>query len=307
MKSNLQLKENIVNLPSGDGGKILVTGANGQLGSELRELSVQHTQYQFTFLSKEELDISDAEKTLSVFKNISSDFCINCAAYTAVDKAETEKEKAYKINAGGAGNLANAAKKTRTRFIHISTDYVFNGRSEKPYVEDHPTDPINVYGHSKLQGEIACQEENDEAIIIRTSWVYSRFGNNFVKTMLRLMQTKKEINVVSDQYGSPTHATDLAQTIIQIINTKNWMPGIYHFSNEGETNWFEFAKAIKENINTDCLIHPISTEQYPTPAKRPNYSVFNKEKIKSVYGVVPNHWKDSLSICLEQLKEKPQF
>lgn len=304
MKSNLQLKENIVNPPSGDGGKILVTGANGQLGSELRELSVQHTQYQFTFLSKEELDISDAEKTFLAFEKTTPDFCINCAAYTAVDKAEVEKEQAYKINADGVRNLAQAAKAWKAHLIHISTDYVFDGKSDKPYLEDHPTAPINIYGHSKLQGEVACQEENEDFMIIRTSWVYSSFGNNFVKTMLRLMETKKEISVVADQYGSPTYAGDLAQVLVRIINTKKWAPGIYHFSNEGETNWFEFAKAIKENINTDCLIHPISTEQYPTPAKRPNYSVFNKEKIKSVYGVVPNHWKDSLSICLEHLKEK---
>ena len=284
--------------------KILVTGANGQLGSELRELSDQYPQYQFIFLSKDELDISDAEKTFLVFKNTAPDFCINCAAYTAVDKAETEKEEAFKINSQSARNLAAAAKNSKTRFIHISTDYVFNGRSDKPYTEDHATDPVNVYGHSKLQGEFACQEENEESIIIRTSWVYSRFGNNFVKTMLRLMQTKKEISVVADQYGSPTYAADLAQIMIQIINSENWVPGIYHFSNDGETNWFEFANAIKEIINSDCLIHPISTGQYPTPAMRPVYSVLNKEKIKDVYAVIPNHWKDSLRICLDKLKEK---
>jgi dTDP-4-dehydrorhamnose reductase len=281
---------------------IIVTGANGQLGNELRELSPQYPQYRFIFLSKDELDISDAEKIFLVFKNTVPDFCINCAAYTAVDKAEIEKEAAYKINAGSVSNLAKAAKKTRTQFIHISTDYVFNGRSDEPYSEDHPTDPINVYGHSKLQGEVACQEENEESIIIRTSWIFSRFGNNFVKTMLRLMQTKKEISVVADQYGSPTYAADLAQTIIQIINTKNWVPGIYHFSNEGETNWFEFAKVIKENIKADCIIHPISTEQYPTPARRPGYSVLSKEKIKRVYSIIPNHWKDSLAICLNEIK-----
>jgi len=287
--------------------KIIVTGANGQLGNELRELSVQHSQYQFIFLAKDELDISDAEKIFLFFKNTTPDFCINCAAYTAVDKAEIEKEAAYKINEEGARNLASAAKNTKARLIHISTDYVFNGNGYKPYPEDNPTSPINVYGHSKLQGEIACIRENEEAIIIRTSWVYSTFGNNFVKTMLRLMQTKKEISVVADQYGSPTYAADLAQTIIQIIDTKNWMPGIYHFCNEGETNWFDFAKAIKENIKTDCIIHPISTEQYPTTAKRPHYSVLNQEKIKLLYGVVPNHWKDSLRTCLNQLKEKHFF
>ena len=302
MKSNLHSKEDIVSTPSGDGGKILITGANGQLGSELKEISEQHTQYQFVFLSKDELDISNGEKTLSVFKNTSPDFCINCAAYTAVDKAEIEKEAAYKINKEGVRNLARAAKSTNSRFIHISTDYVFNGMGDKPYVEDHSTDPINVYGHSKLQGEIACMNENEEAVIIRTSWVFSRFGNNFVKTMLRLMQTKKEISVVADQHGSPTYAADLAETIIHIINAKNWVPGIYHFSNEGETNWFEFAKAIKENINTDCIVHPISTEEYPTPAKRPKYSVLNTGKIKRVYAVVPNHWEDSLRACLNQLK-----
>ncbi|MFN2437627.1 MAG: dTDP-4-dehydrorhamnose reductase [Chitinophagaceae bacterium] len=301
MKSNLQSNENIGNIPLGDRGKILITGANGQLGNELRELSVQYSQYQFIFLSKDNLDISDEEKTLLFVKSISPDFCINCAAYTAVDKAEAEKEIAYKINAEGAGNLATAAKNSKTRFIHISTDYVFNGRSDKPYSEDYATDPINVYGHSKLQGEILCQKENEEAIIIRTSWVFSSFGNNFVKTMLRLMQTKKEISVVSDQYGCPTYAADLAQLIMQIINAKNWVPGIFHFSNEGETNWYEFANAIKEVTRSNCLVHPISTEQYPTPAQRPRYSVLSKEKIKRIYGVVPKHWKDSLRICLEQL------
>jgi dTDP-4-dehydrorhamnose reductase len=302
MKNNSQSKKNIGNTPSGDGGKILVTGANGQLGSELRELSDQYPQYQFIFLSRDELDISDANKTLLLFKKTSPDFCINCAAYTAVDKAEIEKEAAYKINAEGVKNLAGAAKSCNTHFIHISTDYVFNGRSDKPYTEGHPTDPVNVYGHSKLQGEIAGLAENEESIIIRTSWVYSSFGNNFVKTMIRLMQSKKEINVVAEQYGSPTYAADLAQIIIQIINSKKWVPGIYHFSNEGETNWFEFAKAIKENINSVCRIHPISTEQYPTPAKRPDYSVLNNEKIRRVYNVVPNHWRDSLAICLNKLR-----
>ncbi|HUS03785.1 MAG TPA: dTDP-4-dehydrorhamnose reductase, partial [Chitinophagaceae bacterium] len=238
------------------------------------------------------------------FEQEQIDHCINCAAYTAVDKAESEKEKAFLINADAAGNLAAICKDHQAQFIHLSTDYVFDGTASSPYKEEDKISPVNVYGASKLRGEELVLNHNPSAVIIRTSWVYSSFGNNFVKTMLRLMQEKESINVVSDQYGSPTYAADIAEIIMTIVNTEEEDPsrqGIFNFCNEGITTWYDFAKAIKKHIKSKCTVNPIPSSQYPTPAKRPHYSVLDTKKIKETFGIVIPNWKDSLHRCLSFL------
>lgn len=283
---------------------IVVTGANGQLGKELQALHTAFPQYTFHFFTKEELNIADKASVENAFKKLQPVYCINCAAYTAVDKAETEKELAFLINQTGAKNLAHASAQLGTKFIHISTDYVFDGNGSEPYKEDHPVDPQNVYGASKLRGEEDALSVNPDSIIIRTAWVYSEYGNNFVKTMLRLMQSKDEIGVVADQKGSPTYTADLAKAILSIITSEKWVPGIYHYSNEGIITWYDFAKAIKEYIQSPCRVNAISSSAYPTPAKRPAYSVLNKEKIKSTFGIDIPNWEESLHHCLTKLKEK---
>lgn len=281
--------------------KIIVTGANGQLGKELQDLSSKFPEYTFYFFSRAELDIADINQVENIFNKIQPSCCINCAAYTAVDKAESESAAAFRINADGVKNLAEASVQHQTKLIHISTDYVFDGSNSDPYKEDHTTGPINVYGASKLKGEELCKQANPASIIIRTSWVYSTHGNNFVKTMVRLMEAKPELKVVDDQWGSPTYAADIAEAIMHIIQSNSWLPGIYHFSNDGVTNWYEFAKEIKESIQSSCLVLPIPTEQYPTPARRPQYSILDKEKIKTKYNIQLVPWKKSLHNCLNKL------
>lgn len=276
--------------------KILVTGANGQLGKELQDISPLFPQFNFVFLSREDLPIHHFELMRNYFNTLKPDFCINCAAYTAVDRAESEKELAFQINGEAVGVLAAVCKEHKTKFIHVSTDYVFNGNATYPYTENFPTDPVNVYGASKLEGEKQAIQLNSESIIIRTSWVYSSHGKNFVKTMMRLMNEKNEINVVNDQLGSPTYAADLAEVIMQIAN--NWQPGIYNYSNDGIISWYEFALAIKEITCGTCKINPISTSEYPTPAKRPAYSVLDKTKIKKTFGIKLKNWKESLADCI---------
>jgi dTDP-4-dehydrorhamnose reductase len=281
--------------------KILVTGANGQLGKELQELSDEFLVFDFIFLSREELSIHDAESVKQAFKKYAPQYCINCAAYTAVDKAETDQENAFLINGEATGVLASACKEYNTRFIHISTDYVFDGKATAPYKTDAATNPQSIYGESKLLGEqkaIAC---NDQTVIIRTSWVYSAFGKNFVKTMLRLMSGKTEINVVNDQVGSPTYAADLAKAILSIVSSGNWYPGIYHFSNKGVISWYDFAVAIKELSGSHCTVNPIPSSAYPTLAKRPFYSAMDTSRIVEVYGIEPEDWKSSLVKCLKRL------
>jgi len=281
--------------------KILVTGANGQLGKELQELSDEFLVFDFIFLSREELSIHDAESVKQAFKKYAPQYCINCAAYTAVDKAETDQENAFLINGEATGVLASACKEYNTRFIHISTDYVFDGKATAPYKTDAATNPQSIYGESKLLGEqkaIAC---NDQTVIIRTSWVYSAFGKNFVKTMLRLMSEKTEINVVNDQVGSPTYAADLAKAILSIVSSGNWYPGIYHFSNKGVISWYDFAVAIKELSGSHCTVNPIPSSAYPTLAKRPFYSAMDTSRIVEVYGIEPEDWKSSLVKCLKRL------
>jgi dTDP-4-dehydrorhamnose reductase len=284
---------------------ILVTGANGQLGSEFRVLSEQYPQYHFVFSPKEDLPIEDSKIVNQYFESQSFDYCINCAAYTQVDAAETEKELAFRINAEAVENLASACNAHGVQFIHVSTDYVFDGTNKEGYTETDPTCPLNVYGASKLGGEIAAMKANTQSIIIRTSWVYSFFGKNFVKTMMRLMKEKASINVVDDQIGRPTYAADLANAIMNIIAKQDgWVPGIYHYANEGAISWFDFAKEIKKWGGYTCDIHPIPSSSYPVPAKRPNYSILKTEKIISVFHLTVPSWKDSLHKCMQLLLEQ---
>ena len=280
---------------------ILVTGANGQVGRELRICAETVSDYNFIFLSKEELAIDQTDQVEKIFNQHTPRYCINCAAYTAVDKAETEQALAFKINGEATGVLAAACRSAGAGFIHISTDYVFNGTATEPYVEDQAVDPVNVYGASKLQGEQQALQQNPDSIIIRTSWVYSRFGNNFVKTMLRLMKERESINVVDDQQGSPTYAADLAEAIINIIRSQQWMPGIYNYSNEGVITWYQFAQAVGELTKSTCQVNPIPSASFPTPAKRPGYSVLNKDKIQANYHLTIPHWHTSLETCIRHL------
>ncbi|MFN5423185.1 MAG: dTDP-4-dehydrorhamnose reductase [bacterium] len=283
--------------------KILVTGANGQLGKELRDISKEFNQYEFLFLSREDLPIHHYELVRNTFDAFKPDYCINCAAYTAVDRAEQESELAFIVNAESVGILAAVSAAHSTKFIHISTDYVYGGDSTIPYKETDPTSPQSVYGTSKKAGEDQAFKHNPESVVIRTSWVYSYHGHNFVKTMMRLMNEKEEINVVDDQRGSPTSAADLAGFIMYVIGYSSWKPGIYNFSNEGEITWYEFALEIKKLLDSKCLVTPIPTSAYPTPAKRPLYSVMDKTKIKEEFGYDPQEWKESLADCVKRLKE----
>lgn len=282
--------------------KILVTGANGQLGSELRFLSKTYTQFDWVFTDYQELDLCDLVHLTTELSRIQPDFIINCAAHTAVDQAESELELADVLNHQAVAELAKWCAENECKLIHISTDYVFDGTAATPLTESAPTAPINVYGQTKLAGELACIRECPTSIIIRTSWVYSSFGANFVKTMSRLMQERDTLNVVNDQIGSPTYAADLAQAIITIIMHPNWEAGIYHFSNEGEISWYEFALAIQEIGAFECLIGGIPSSAYPTPAKRPQYSLLDKSKIKATFGVIVPGYRESLEQCMRLLE-----
>ncbi len=284
---------------------ILVTGANGQLGMEFRDLAKINSTYNFLFASKEELSITDELSLSKYFAAHHIDHCINCAAYTAVDKAETEKDLAYEVNATAVGYLAAICKKKGTQFIHISTDYAFDGTATTPYKESAVTNPVGIYGASKLAGEQSAIEQNASSIIIRTSWVYSHHGKNFVKTMIRLMKEKENIGVVNDQFGSPTNAADLAEAILEIIAANEKPPaGIYHYCNEGIINWYEFAVAIKQIIKSNCIVNPIPTSAYPTPANRPAYSVLDTTKIKQTFNLTIPSWKDSLEKCIFILENR---
>jgi len=281
---------------------ILVTGANGQLGSEIRQLSLKYPKYNFLFTSKDELAIENAIALNNFFEHRQIDYCVNCAAYTAVDKAEVEKEKAFLINAEAAGFLALTCNDHHTKLIHVSTDYVYDGTSQQPLKEDDAVAPLNVYGWSKLKGEELVLNRNPSALIIRTSWVYSIYGSNFVKTMLRLFKEKESLNVVNDQQGCPTYAADLAQIIMNIIEgteNNNDYNGIVNYCNSGVTTWFDFAVAIKEFENSSCKIFPVPASQYPTPAKRPPYSVLDTSKIKKMLHTNIPSWKESLHKCLK--------
>jgi dTDP-4-dehydrorhamnose reductase len=281
--------------------KILVTGSNGQLGNELRDLASAFSRYDFVFTDVDELSIADNDAVKKIFEEHRPAYLINCAAYTAVDKAESEKEINNQINGAAVGILASASKQNGTRFIHISTDYVFNGTASKPLREDDEVDPVNAYGASKLLGEKLAVENDPETIVVRTSWVYSFYGKNFVKTMMRLMNEKQSIGVVSDQLGSPTYAADLAKAIMQIISSEEWVPGIYNFSNEGIISWFDFANEIKRLVKSSCIVNPLTTAEFPTPAKRPRYSVLDKAKIQQTFSIQLKDWKESLKECIQKL------
>ena len=284
---------------------ILVTGSNGQVGSEIKELSI-HYPYTFYFTSKDDLNIIN-EKAIEAFilkNNITA--IINCAAYTAVDKAESEIELADKINHQAIKHFAIIAKDKNIKLIHISTDYVFDGTNHKPYIETDNTNPQSVYGQTKLDGEKVIQMINPtNSIIIRTSWVYSSYGNNFVKTMLRLGKERESLGVIYDQIGSPTYAKDLAKTILDILpKINNTQTEVYNYSNEGVCSWYDFAKEIMKIAKLTCKINPIETSQYPTPAQRPHYSLLNKSKIKNDYTIDIPYWRDSLEHCLRTMGER---
>lgn len=285
---------------------ILVTGANGQLGREIQELSSTYHDNTFTFTDRTQLDITSKEAIKTIVEKESIDVIINCAAYTAVDKAETDEENADKINHQATKNLAEIAKEKNLKLIHISTDYVFDGKNYKPYEEDDQTNPNSIYGKTKLSGEQSIQEISPkDTIMIRTSWVYSSYGANFVKTMLNLGKTKEKLTVINDQVGTPTYAKDLAKAILDIIpQIDNDKPEIYHYSNEGVLSWYDFAKEIMKMAKLQCKIDPIATKDYPTPATRPHFSLLNKAKIKQRYQVKVPFWKDSLYECLVKMGEK---
>ncbi len=288
---------------------ILVTGANGQLGSELQQLAPLHPELNFTFITRQELDLSASDTINAWFADKHFEVIINCAAYTAVDKAETEPDLAHAINATAVANLATIAKAQHSSLIHVSTDYVFAGQNYRPYQETDPTDPQGLYGASKLAGEQALLSINPaKSVIIRTAWVYSQFGNNFVKTMLRLGKERAELGVIYDQVGSPTSARDLAAAILSIIEHPKLasLTGteIYHYSNEGVCSWYDFAKAIFSYSGLNCLVKPLETKDYPTPAKRPHYSLLNKAKIKHDFEITIPYWQDSLKTCLNSLNGK---
>ena len=282
--------------------KVVVFGSNGQLGKCLQKVAPDYElDYDFIFADSETVDITDKDSVFNFFGEHQPDFCINAAAYTAVDLAEKEEEKAYEVNANGPANIAVACKEHKSVFIHISTDYVFDGETEISYDEENFTNPQSIYGKSKLQGEIVALENNPKSIIIRTSWLYSEFNKNFVKTMLNLFQDRDELNVVSDQFGQPTNANDLAEVIMEIIEFKNKKYGVYHFSNYPETNWSNFAQKIAEFSNAGIKINAITTAEYPTPAKRPIRSTMDLSKIEKDYQIDLKHWENSLEECLEIL------
>ena len=282
---------------------ILVTGASGQLGSEVRENSIEFSRYNFFFEDSKSLDITNFEKVKEVIKENEIDVVINCAAYTVVDKAEFEELNAESVNSLGVQNLVSALN-GKGKLIHISTDYVFNGNSYEPYKEEDTVGPIGVYGKTKRLGEEHILNSEVESLIIRTSWVYSSFGNNFVKTMLRLGKERNELYVIFDQIGSPTYARDLAQVCLNAIDKDfSKLSKIYHYSNEGVASWYDFAKAIMEISGINCKVKPIETKEYPTPAKRPNYSLLNKSKIKKEFNITIPYWRDSLNDCIKKIEQ----
>lgn len=281
---------------------ILVTGANGQLGSELKALSNAYP-YTFFFTCKDQLDMTDKHAVADFIETYTIHAIINCAAYTAVDKAESEQECADKINHQAVKHLALIAKERNIKLVHISTDYVFDGMNHKPYLETDGTNPQSVYGKTKRDGENALLHVKlPNSIIIRTSWVYSSHGTNFVKTMLRLGKERERLGVIFDQVGTPTYARDLAQVILEILpNINNAQTEIYHYSNEGVTSWYDFAQEIMKMAKLTCKVSSIETKEYPTPVKRPHYSLLNKSKIKKDFGILIPYWKDSLGECLKKL------
>ncbi len=284
---------------------ILVTGSNGQLGSEIKVISSNYS-YNFFFTDRSNIDITSKDNIKAFCQTNNINVIINCAGYTAVDKAESDEINADLINRKAVKKLALVSKELNIKLIHISTDYVFDGKNFKPYIEEFQTNPQGIYGKTKLDGENEMRDINPKnSIIIRTSWVYSSFGNNFVKTMLRLGREKESLGVIFDQVGTPTYAKDLAKTILDIIpRITNEKVEIYNYSNEGVLSWYDFAKEIMRMAKLNCKINPIETFQYPTPAKRPHFSLLNKSKIKSTFNIEIPYWKDSLDECLKIMGER---
>ena len=281
---------------------ILITGANGQLGNEMQMLSEENSEYTYFFTDVAELDICNKQAVMDFVRTNDINVIVNCAAYTAVDKAEENVELCTKLNADAVGYLAEAAEANQSEFIQVSTDYVFDGTAHVPYQETDPTCPNSAYGNTKLAGEQNALTLCSRAMVIRTAWLYSTFGNNFVKTMIRLGKERDSIGVIFDQIGTPTYARDLARVIFTAIR-QGVVPGVYHFSNEGVCSWYDFTKAIHRLAGiTDCKVNPLHTEEYPTPAKRPHYSVLDKTKIKNTYHIEIPYWMDSLQSCIAELE-----
>ncbi len=285
--------------------KILVLGAYGQLGRSLKDIAENYPYYDFIYTDIDSLDITDFLSVNDFILKQEPKVIINCAAYTAVDKAESEQEQALLLNANIVENLAKIVRTNNIFLVHVSTDYVFDGKGYRPYNEDNYTLPVSVYGKTKLLGEQAILNNPCHCAIVRTSWLYSEYGTNFVKTMLRLGKERQQLTVIDDQIGSPTYASDLAETIMQLVMQKELVKQtqIYHFSNEGIASWYDFAKTIMELGNCACEVLPISTEQYPTLAQRPFYSVLNKQKIKSQFSLQIPYWRDSLKKCIKNLSD----
>jgi dTDP-4-dehydrorhamnose reductase len=280
---------------------ILITGSHGQLGNEMQQAAFRFPTFNFIYTDVEELDICDKAALDSFVKANSVNIIVNCAAYTAVDKAEDDIELCYKINAEAVRNIGEVAQHNNLKVVHISTDYVFDGTNYIPYTENQPVCPETVYGKSKLAGEQALMESCKQAVILRTSWLYSSFGNNFVKTMMKLGTERDSLNVIFDQIGTPTYAADLAYAILKLLSYKIFVSGIYHFSNEGVCSWYDFTKAIHRIAGITCDVRPIETKDYPARTPRPHYSVLNKAKIKATYGITIPHWEESLKRCIIKL------
>lgn len=285
--------------------KVLVTGCNGQLGHEMRNILEKEMPGKTIYTDIKELDLTDGDAVKSFVEKNEITHIVNCAAYTAVDKAEEDKALCHQINVDAVRNIANAASATGAKVVHISTDYVFDGKAYRPYSESDKVNPMSHYGTTKRQGETALIALAPDSVIVRTAWLYSPYGNNFVKTMIRLGRERKELRVVVDQIGSPTYAADLAAAVYKIIESHQWVPGIYHFTNSGVASWYDFTKAIHRIAGvTDCKVIPIPTEDYPTAASRPFYSVLNTHRLRTTYNVEIPYWVDSLEKCIACLKEE---
>ena len=284
--------------------KILIIGGNGPLGNCFRKLAPEYEdRFEFDFTDSQTLNIIDRDQVSDYFYDFKPDYCINASAYTAVDLAETESEKAFAVNADGVGNLAEACAENKTIFIHISTDYVFDGETNISYSEDDFTNPQGVYGASKEKGEDLAMDLQPKTIILRTSWLYSEFNKNFVKTMLHLFEVKEELGIVDDQFGQPTNANDLAQAVMNIVEKQTKTYGIFHFSNYPETTWFNFAQKIADFSGSKIKLNPIKTSEFPTAAKRPKRSTMSLDKIEEVYKIEPKYWQNSLEECIQILQK----
>lgn len=281
--------------------KILVTGANGQLGNELHKQLDKEFPGCVLYTDVDTLDLTDAKAVEAFVVNNDITHVVNCASYTAVDKAEEEKMQCARVNIDAVKNIAMAADANGAKIIHFSTDYVFDGTNHRPYKESDKVNPISQYGTTKRKGETALLALSPEAIIIRTAWLYSPYGHNFVKTMLRLSETQKEIRVVCDQIGTPTYVRDLAHAVVKVLRSHQWVPGIYHFTDEGAASWYDFAKSIFRITGRNVKVTPIVTEDFPTPASRPPYSILDKTRIKATYGVEIPHWESALADCLNEM------